>query len=291
MVEIIYENADWLPFFRSALDEIDVRYRLNDIESYVLDVNQPPDNVVFLNRISPSSEIRGHDQAILRGEQYLEHLAVFNRTVINDQRTFNIDFSKVEQYRLLKRLGLNYPSTVFGSDVNQVLRNSAGLSFPVITKHNRSGLGYGIRKFDGYKELELYLHSDEFIPSSDGILLLQEYIRPRKDRIVRVELIDGRFVYAYEVSTANTFQNPQGDGASELFNYLPDFQHPMIAKYEELAAAVGFDIVAVEFIEATNGIVYTFDINGTPNYPAAVETASSHAARRAFQEMIHNRLH
>ena len=165
MVEIIYENTDWLPFFTDAFDEIDVSYRLNYIEELVLEVSQPPDNIVYLNRISPSSDSRGHHQAILRGEQYLEHLAVFNRTVINDYRTFNIEHSKVEQYRLLKRCGLNYPLTVFGSDPDQLLKNSAGLSFPLVTKHNRSGKGYGIRKFDGYGELEEFLHSDQFVPS------------------------------------------------------------------------------------------------------------------------------
>ena len=291
MVEIIYENRDWLPFFETALDEIDVEHRLNDIENFVLDVNQPPDNVIFLNRISPSAEARGHNRAILHGEQYLEHLAAFNRTVINGERTFDIDFSKVEQYRLLKRLGLNYPATVFGSEVDQLLHNSAALSFPLITKHNRSGLGHGIRKFTGYKELEAYLHSEEFIPSPDGILLLQEYIRPKNDRIVRVELIDRRLVYAYEIATTEESQSSDDDGTNGRFTILPDFQHPLLAKYGELAGAVGFDIVAIEFVEAVNGIIYTFDINGTPNYPAAVEAASDHAARRAFQKMIRNRLH
>jgi glutathione synthase/RimK-type ligase-like ATP-grasp enzyme len=235
--------------------------------------------------------MRGHHQAILRGEQYLEHLAAFNRSVINDQRTFNIDFSKVEQYRLLKRLGLNYPPTVFGSDTDQVLSNSAALSFPLLTKHNRSALAYGIRKFDGYKELESYLHSESFVPSPDGILLLQEYIRPKNDRIVRIELIDGELVYAYEVSTAHGLQAASGDASESLFSYLPDFQHPLIAKYRELAATAGFDIVSIEYVEAVNGIVYSFDINGTPNYPAAIEAASGNAARRAFQEMIRSRLH
>ena len=146
MIELIYENKDWLPFFKDALDEIDAEYRLNKIDEFELDLNQPPDNILYINRISPSSHTRGHNIAYINGEQYLEYLASYNRTVINDYRTINYELSKVEQIKLLKRHGLSYPQTVFGSDIIELIKAAAQMPLPFLTKHNCSGKGLGIQR-------------------------------------------------------------------------------------------------------------------------------------------------
>ena len=71
MVEIIYENKDWLQFFEAALTEIDIPYRLNNIEEFELDLNQPPDDIVYLNRISPSSHTPKDEESSSSGEIFL----------------------------------------------------------------------------------------------------------------------------------------------------------------------------------------------------------------------------
>lgn len=301
MVEIIHENEDWLGFFETALKEINVEYRRNHIELFELDLNQPPDNILYLNRISPSSHTRGNRSAVIKGEQYLEYLAAYKRRVINDNRTVNYEMSKVEQYRLLRRFGLAHPTTTFSSEIDELVRAAATMPLPLITKHNRSGKGLGIKRFDDIRSLEEYLRSDQYIPSPDGILLLQQYIRPKNDRITRVEIIDGELVYAYHISTEhepNPYPAgaPGADGEAEFslspesnelpYTYIPDFDHPLVPKYIELSKAAGFDMVGLEFIEGVNGAIYTYDINGTTNYPPDVEKQSGHKARRAFQQFI-----
>ncbi len=304
VVEIIYENEAWLPFFVEALDEIGVKHRLNFIEETELDLNQPPDNVIFLNRVSPSAPSRGHRLSHIRAEQYLEYLAAYHRVVVNDKRTIDYELSKVAQYQLLKRHGLSYPNTVFGSDVADLARAAGRLIFPVVTKHNCSGKGIGIHKFDTMAALSEYLHSEEFEPSPDGIMLVQEYIEPRHERITRVELVDGELVYALHSSTAAGFDlcpadacGPDASGQSGavcdingVFEYVEGFEHPLVEKYIDLAKNAGFDMVGIEFMESLNGTVYTYDINGTTNYSPDVEAQSGHKARRAFQEMIRRRL-
>ncbi len=302
MVEIIYENPTWLPFFESALKEIDVEVRLNYIDDFELDVHQPPDDIVYLNRVSPSSHTRGHANAVIRGEQYLTHLQAFNRQVINDIRTIDFEMSKVNQYQLLKRFGLGYPVTYFASEIDTLINLAERVPFPLLTKHNRSGKGLGIYRFDTVPELKDYLHSDKYEPSPDGILLLQEYIKPLNDRITRVEIMDGQLVYAFHSATSQGFELCPADACridtqkggiaaapdsdKPLFNWIPDFDHPIVRKYIDLCKYSGFDMAGIEFVQGENGALYTYDINGTTNYSPDVERQSGHKARRAFQEYI-----
>jgi len=305
MVELIYENADWLPFFTNALDEVNIEYRLNKIDELELDLNQPPDNILYINRISPSSHTRSHKNAYILGEQYLEYLATYNRTVINDYRTINYELSKVEQIKLLKRHGLSYPQTVFGSEIDELLKAAAQMPLPFLTKHNCSGKGLGITLCNTVADLKNYLESDAYIPSPDGVLLLQEYIKPKNDRVTRVEICDGKLVYAFHSSTEQGFELCPADACridaksqavceisegDSLFTYIPDFNHQIVSKYIEICNSVGFDMAGIEFVEAINGAVYTYDINGTTNYSPDVEKASDNMAKKAFQTMVQNKL-
>ena len=305
MVELIYENKDWLPFFEDALNEINIPYRLNKIDELELDLNQPPDNILYINRISPSSHTRGHKDAFIKGEQYLEYLAAYNRKVINDFRTINYELSKVEQIRLLKRSGLSFPKTLFGSDKDELVKMANSMPLPFLTKHNCSGKGLGIRICNTVAELEKYLNSDDYIPSPDGVLLLQEYIKPKHNRITRVEICDGQLVYAFHSSTEQGFELCPADACrvdtisqavceidsdNSLFTYIPNFQHKIVKKYIEMCQAIGFDMAGIEFVEAQNGAIYTYDINGTTNYSPDVEKASGSIAKKAFQELVLKKL-
>lgn len=301
MIEIIYENEDWLSFFETALKEIDQEYRLNNINNLELDLSQPPDDIVYLNRISPSSHTRNHNRAIINGEQYLEYLATYNRRVINDYRSINYEFSKIEQIKLLKRNGLAYPQTFFGSEKEPLLEAAQKLTTPFLTKHNCSGKGLGIELFNTVDQFKEYLNSDRFIESPDGVTLLQEYIKPKNNRITRVEIIDGKLVYAFYSNCSQGFELcpadacrtdlksaavcEVGEGGS-LFTYIPEFKHQLVSKYIEICQQVGFDMAGIEFIEGTNGAIYTYDINGTTNYSPDIEKASGNKAKQAFQEFI-----
>ena len=304
MVEIIYENKDWLRFFEKALEEISVDCRLNFIQEIAIDLNQPPDDIIYLNRISPSSHTRGNDRALINGEQYLEYLAAYNRRVINGIGTLNYEMSKVEQFRLLKRHGLSHPRTVFSSDLKELTAAAKFLPFPVLVKHNCSGKGLGIRKFDTSELLAEYFRSDEVELSPDGILLVQEYIEPEDNYITRVEIIDGQLVYAFksscdqgfELCPADACRTGDGSGKSvapdsnqSLFEYIEGFEHPLVEKYISMTMAVGYDMAGIEFIKSTSGSVYTYDINGTTNYSRDVERQSGDLAKTSFQAFI-NRL-
>lgn len=301
MLEIIYENKDWLPFFEEALKEVKIPYRLAFIDTLTFDPDSIPDDIIYLNRISPSSHTRGHLNTFERGQKYLEHLAAHGRTVLNGIRSFHYEISKQAQFRLFDQLGIKYPKTIFSKDLKELCERSKELRFPLLTKHNCSGKGLGIELFQDQKSLRDYLFSNLFIPSPDGLLLLQEYIAPKGDRITRVEISNGKLVYAFHSSTAQGFELCPADACQlkraplaqavcetgpSLFEYIPDFKHPLAAQYIQLCAAAGYDLAGIEFLEDQDGTAYTYDVNGTTNYSSVVEKASGWKAKRAFQELL-----
>lgn len=282
MVEIIYENKENLLFFEKALAEITVPYRLNNIQNLKLDLNQPPDDIVFLNRVSPALSDDKEGSAFIKCEQYLDYLAAYNRKVINDHRTVNYEISYIEKIKLFKRHGLAYPQTIFSSEIDELEKMAHSMPMPFILKDNQFVDGYNRAIFENNKNLEEYLYSDNFALIPNGILVLQEYIRTNENKITRVEIINGKFVYAYQIIAE--------DDKNDVFEYLPDFEHQLIDKYISIAKSSGYDMVGFEFVEAKNKAIYTLDICGASLYNQTIESASGDKAKIAFQELIKEKM-
>ena len=66
------------------------------------------------------------------------------------------------------------------------------LEFPVVVKPNIGGSGAGITSYASLDELE----AAEVELGVDGTALVQEQLRAEGDSIVRIEILDGRFLYA-----------------------------------------------------------------------------------------------
>src|SRR5207253_4924087 len=68
---------------------------------------------------------------------------------------------------------------------------------PLVVKPNVGGSGAGIVRFDTPDTLRAGLDALSFGP--DGTALVQEYIEPAEGAIVRVEVLDGRALYAIRI--------------------------------------------------------------------------------------------
>jgi len=206
-VHIIYENEDWMPPIRAALHRHDVPFVEHFADGGTLDVLAAAADGVFYNRMSPSSHTRGHQQGISYARELFRVLEAQGRRVINGSRAFSLELSKVAQHAALHAAGLPTPRTlaVFGGP--EALRQAARqLALPFITKDNQGGKGLGVRLFRDLDAFDAYVDSDEFQPGPDGITLLQQYIVPAEPHITRVEIVDGRFVYAIRSSTERGFE-------------------------------------------------------------------------------------
>ena len=176
-VYVIHENIEWTQHLVKWLEKIQVPYELWDLSSGILDLQSPPPQGIFYNRMSASSHTRGHRYAPEFTEQVLTWLEAHGRKVVNGTGAINLEISKVKQYLKLNESGIETPATVAVLGPENIIEAARKLNiYPLITKHNRAGKGLGVQLFQNEEELEAYVNSSAFEHSVDGITLLQAYI-------------------------------------------------------------------------------------------------------------------
>ena len=140
-----------------------------------------------------------------------------------------------------------------------------------------------IERFGSRGELEARAPALDFGP--DGVALLQEYVEPADGAIVRVEGLEGRYLYAIRiVRTAADFNLCPADicqAPAPAAGACPADARPGIevARYEAppavvaqvlaLARAASIDVGGVEYLVGRDdGRVYFYDVNATSNFVA-----------------------
>ena len=290
MIHILYENPDWLPPLVAGLEAEQLEYRLVEVWKGELRIDGDPPEGVWLNRMSPSSHTRGHGTSVGLMREWLAWLESAGRRVVNGSSAFRLEVSKVQQDIALRRWGIKTPRTVAGVGREALLSLASTFEGPFITKHNQGGKGLGIHLFDDVDGLEAHLDGDQFDPGPDGVIVLQQYIRPREPFITRVELVGGRFLYAMRSSTEQGFElcpsdacqlptepSPPSlgdvcpiDGGSKFTASPMTADDPLVDRYRGLCTAHGIEVAGIEFVEGADGERYTYDINGTTNYNSGV---------------------
>jgi glutathione synthase/RimK-type ligase-like ATP-grasp enzyme len=285
-IAVYHEHPEWFtPLFR-ALDRRGVPYEAVQPGDEVLDLEVGstwPYEVVF-NRMSPSAHLRGGEQAIRHTPEYLRHLEERGVRVINGLEAFQYEVSKVRQLALLRRLGVPHPRTRVVHDPIRLRQATEGLRFPVVVKPNVGGSGAGISRFDDTSELLRAVSQDRIEPSLDGTLLIQEYHRPEGGRITRVEVLDGRFLYAIRVdASGDDFNLCPADlcqtGAGEVGGLSACPTTAPAQGYEppddirrtvlQIVRAAGMEIGGVEYLESErDGRIYFYDVNALSNFVA-----------------------
>ena len=285
---IYYEHPDW---YRPLFDELDRRgvgYDALHADSHTYDPSQPPSHVVVFNRMSPSAYTRGRAHLLFYTSQYLAHLDRPGTRVINGREAWATEISKAYQLTLLEQLGLPYPRARVIHDPSQAAAASDGLRFPVVVKPNIGGSGAGIRRFDTRRALERAAQ-DDLALGIDSTALVQEYIEPDAGRIVRVEVLNGSYLYAIRVyTTGETFNLCPADvcqdvdGAALTRAACPvdapknnlrveGYQPPaeIVDAVERIMRAGGIELGGVEYmVDPRDGRAYFYDINALSNFVA-----------------------
>lgn len=285
MIHVLYENPDWLPPLKEALEAEKLPVTYHFVEGGSVDLGGEPPAGVWINRMSPSSHTRGHQGGVRHTQNLLLWLEAHGRPVINGSAAFAIELSKVRQDLALQAVGVRTPRTV-GAVGKEALREAARqMSLPFITKHDQGGKGLGVQLFRDLKAFDAYLDGPDFVEDPGGVTLLQQYIEPADGAITRIELADGELVYAMRSSTAGGFELCPADACaidegafcptepSDTFRWDPEFSadDPLVGKYLELMRRHGIALAGIEFVTDAQGHRYTYDINGTTNYNGKVE--------------------
>jgi hypothetical protein len=304
-VYALHENPEWFPPFARAFEAEGVEVVEWLLTDGVLDLDSVPPEGIFWSRMSASAHTRDHGLSKDYARSVLSWLEAHGRRTVNGRRVLELEMSKVDQLTALKAAGIDTPRTVAAVGRARIVEAAQGFDAPFIVKHNQGGKGLGVRKFESHEELAAYVASDEFEESADGITLVQEFIQAAEPFITRAEIVGGAFVYAIKADTARGgFQLCPADACAidpetgkpimppgatiapapdqQLFSLREDFDHPVIAQFEEFARRNHLEVCGIEFIETADGRVLTYDVNTNTNYNASVEAVAPASAPRAL---------
>lgn len=287
-IAIYYEHPDWFRPLFAELDRRGVPYVRLDATRHLFDPGaEAPEYALVLNRMSPSAYLRGNASSILFTAPYLEYLEHRGLRVINGSRAWRTEISKAGQLSLLSTLGLPAPRARVIHRPDQAPAAAEGLRFPVVVKPNIGGSGAGVRRFDAPESLAAA--AGQLDLGIDSTALVQEFIPAESSRIVRVEILDGRFLYAIRVYTDGSDFNlcpadacERVDGAELERTACPadaprsgmrveGYQPPpeVVADVERITAAAGIEIGGVEYvIDDRDGRLYYYDVNALSNFVA-----------------------
>lgn len=290
-IAIYYEQPHWFKPLFAELDRRGTPYlKMNAVEhSYSAEDRPEQQYSLVINRMSPSAWNRDHSDAIFYTLGFLDHLERRGVRVINGLKAFRTELSKAAQLLLLESLGLPYPKARVIHRASQAMDASDGLRWPVVVKPNIGGSGAGVKRFDTRELLAEAAGANELMLGLDSTALVQEFIPARDAHIVRVEVLNGRYLYAIKVHiTGETFDLCPADickttGGVDLNRAacavdapktglrVEGYQPPteVIADVERIMSHAGIELGGVEYItDDRDGQRLYYDINALSNFVA-----------------------
>lgn len=283
-IAVYYEHPEWFEPMFAEFNRRGVAYeRLLAYEHSFNPSELESTYALVLNRMSPSAFTRGRAHTIPYTLQYLGYLKDIGANVLNGFDAYQYEFSKARQLGLLAQLGIKHPKSRVINHPSQAAKATEGLTFPVVIKPNIGGSGAGIQKFDSPDELKEAADTGAFDLGLDNIGLVQEYLLPKDASVVRVEVLNGEFLYAIKLRLESPtsfnlcpadYCRPEDMKASgreseeaPVTGYTPS--QKVIGTVKRIAQAAHLDMGGVEYlINEADGEIYYYDINALSNFVA-----------------------
>jgi hypothetical protein len=299
-IYVLHENAEWVVPLEAAFREQGLPYEFWFLDEGSIDLDAPPPEGVFYNRMSASSHTRGHRYAPELTHVVLNWLERSGRRVVNSSRALYLEISKVAQYAALERAGIRVPRTIAAVGRDRVLDAAARFKDETfILKPNRGGKGLGVQLFQSIDALAAFLDAPGEASPIDGVWLVQEYVRPKAPFITRCEFIGGRFLYAVEVDASQGFElcpadvcavddafGPSGEAPAPRFRILDGVDDPLLERYARFLAENNIEVAGIEFIRRADGAIVTYDVNTNTNYNAQAEAVAKRYGMRELARFL-----
>lgn len=290
-IAIYYEQQHWFKPLFAELDRRKTPHVKIDAVGHAYAIEEHPEQrfSVVVNRMSPSAWNRKHGDAIFYTLGFLDHLERRGVRVINGLKAFRTELSKARQLSLLDSLALPFPKARVIHRGSQAAEAAQGLRWPVVVKPNIGGSGAGVKRFDTTEGLVQAAAANELTFGLDSTALVQEFIPARGSHIVRVEVLNGKFLYAIKVHiTGETFDLCPADicrttGGVDLNRAACPVDAPktgisvegyeppreVIADVERIMSHAGIELGGVEYItDDRDGQRLYYDINALSNFVA-----------------------
>ncbi len=281
-IGVLYEHPQWFEPLFNEMDRRSLPYERIDANRLTYDpaATSAPYSLV-LNRMSPSSWLRGGKAALFATPGYLRYLDSLGVPVINGHESFGFETSKARQLALMARLGARHPMGRVITNPLDAVAAADGLEYPVLIKPNIGGSGGGIASFDDPAALDAAAAAGELEFGPDHTAIVQEHLPAEGDAIVRVEFLNGRFLYAirlllvpgsFNLCPADYCELPGiGEAVSDRGSAVEAFNPPpeIIEDAGRVLAATGADLGGVEYlVNARDGHAYFYDVNVLSNFVA-----------------------
>ena len=289
-IAIYHEHPDWFRPLFAELDRRSIPWVRLDAHAHGYDpADRNPPYSLVVNRASPSAYLRGHGQATFHTLNWLRYLERAGVPVVNGAGVYAIEISIAYQLEILSELGLRYPKARVINHPSQAVAAARRLRYPVIVKANIGGSGAGITRFDREADLAAAAEAGVLDLGVDQTALVQELAPLDLSRITRVEVLDGKFLYAinvypsgesFNLCPADLCQTTDGRTLERTFcaadtpksGMRVEQAHPpaaIIAQVERIARRVGLDVGGIEYlVDERDGEVYFYDINALSNFVA-----------------------
>ena len=289
-IAIYYEHPQWFKPLFAELERRGISYErlLASKFQYDPSVRSSPYSLV-VNRMSPSAHTRGNAHAIFSTLHYLSYLKSIDANVLNGYDAYLHEISKARQVGLLNKLGIRHPRARVINSAPLAPAAAEGLVFPVILKPNIGGSGAMIVRFNSMGELSEAANNGNMNLGIDQTALIQEYLPAENGSIIRVEVLDGEFLYAIRLFlTEGEFnlcpadyclppvvEGRQKDGKTDSvtgLDVLVEAYTPpddVIDDVLRITSAANIEVGGVEYLVNTrDGEVYYYDINALSNFVA-----------------------
>jgi hypothetical protein len=290
-IAIYYEQQHWFKPLFAELDRRGTPYVKVDAVEHAFAIEEHPEESfsLLVNRMSPSAWKRDHGDCIFYTLGFLDHLERRGVRVINGLKAFRTELSKAAQLSLLHSLRLPYPRARVIHRAAQAALAAEGLRWPIVVKPNIGGSGAGVSRFDSAEALMEAADAGELAFGLDSTALVQEFIPARHSHIVRVEVLNGKFLYAIKVHiTGETFDLCPADickttGGVDLERAACPVDAPksgisvegyqpspeVIADVERIMSHSGIELGGIEYVvDDRDGQRLYYDINALSNFVA-----------------------
>jgi hypothetical protein len=274
---VLYEHPQWFQPLFAALDRRGIAYAPIELTAHFFDPgsSEVPAPLI-LSRVAQSSFLREPEHPIFYAAALLDHWQRCGATILNGATTLAIDSSKARQLSLIRSLGLPTPQTRVVHRVRDLPAAAEGMAYPLLVKANIGGSGAGIARYSSAEELGVSIAEGMVPQSVDNVLLVQDYVPARDGKILRIETLRDRFLYALEIeSSGETYDLCPADACvvqagRPTVQMTATMPSPEIVRAaEQIAHAAHLFVGGVELmIDDRDGTPRFYDINAMSNFVA-----------------------
>src|SRR3954464_5381427 len=138
---VLHEHPEWQKPLFAALERRGVAFEPFDVTRAAFSSVEAPRARLYFNQASPSAYLRGNTRAVPLALAYMRTLEQLGARVLNGADVFSLELSKSVQAPLLRRLGIDTPTSITFNEPSALRAFEKKLRWPAVLKPDQGGSG------------------------------------------------------------------------------------------------------------------------------------------------------